>query len=95
VSKLGDLFHELVDSVISNPEQKERLHAAVDDLGGDDKDDDGGDGVKATPAAQAHAEELGVDLATVPGSGSGGTVTKADVAAVAAPDPTEAPPAEG
>lgn len=38
----------------------------------------------ATPAAVAHADETGVDLTTVEGTGSGGTITKSDVAAAAA-----------
>ena len=41
--------------------------------------------VAATKAAQVHAEALGVDLSTVEGSGSGGTITKADVVAAATP----------
>lgn len=40
--------------------------------------------VEATPAAQAHAEETGVDLATVEGTGADGKVTKPDVVAAAA-----------
>lgn len=43
--------------------------------------------VQATPAAEAHAAEVGVDLAQVEGTGKDGTITKADVAAAA--------PAEG
>lgn len=35
--------------------------------------------INATPAAQGLAEELGVDLATVTGSGAGGAITVADV----------------
>jgi pyruvate/2-oxoglutarate dehydrogenase complex dihydrolipoamide acyltransferase (E2) component len=37
----------------------------------------------ATPAAVAHAEETGVDLTQVEGSGADGKITKADVAAAA------------
>lgn len=45
--------------------------------------------VQATPAAQAAAEEAGVDLTQVEGTGSEGTITKADVvAAASAPEPT-------
>ncbi len=36
--------------------------------------------VRATPVARRMAEEAGIDLAAVPGSGPGGQVTKADVA---------------
>jgi pyruvate/2-oxoglutarate dehydrogenase complex dihydrolipoamide acyltransferase (E2) component len=45
----------------------------------DDKEE--AESPKATPAAAAHADELGVDLAKVEGTGAGGTITKADVAA--------------
>ena len=38
----------------------------------------------ATPAAQAHADEVGVDVASVEGSGKDGIVTKADVVEAAA-----------
>src|SRR5690242_17743124 len=41
----------------------------------------------ATPAAAAHADELGVDLSQVEGTGQGGTITKADVAAAAEDTP--------
>ena len=43
----------------------------------------------ATPAAVAHAEETGVDLTQVEGTGVGGTILKADVAAAAADAPVE------
>ena len=39
--------------------------------------------IEATPAAQAAAEEAGVDLSTVEGTGSEGRITKADVEAAA------------
>jgi pyruvate dehydrogenase E2 component (dihydrolipoamide acetyltransferase) len=38
---------------------------------------------RASPAARARARELGVDLATVPGTGPGGAVTREDVEAAA------------
>ena len=45
--------------------------------------------VQATPAAQATAEEAGVDLTQVEGTGADGKITKADVVAAAtAPEPT-------
>lgn len=37
--------------------------------------------IVATPKALQHAEELGIDLSTIKGTGAGGTVTKADVEA--------------
>jgi pyruvate/2-oxoglutarate dehydrogenase complex dihydrolipoamide acyltransferase (E2) component len=42
-------------------------------------------GPSATKAAAAKAEELGVPLADVEGSGKGGNITVADIEAVAAP----------
>ena len=39
----------------------------------------GGDGVKATPVGRNVAQEHGIDLSKVPGSGAQGRVTKADV----------------
>lgn len=47
----------------------------------------------ATPVARALARELGVDLATVRGTGPGGRITKDDVEAAAARGPAAAPPA--
>ncbi|GMV54322.1 MAG: dihydrolipoyllysine-residue succinyltransferase component of 2-oxoglutarate dehydrogenase complex [Betaproteobacteria bacterium] len=55
--------------------------------------------VSALPAARKLAEEKGVDLAAIQGSGRGGRVTKADVLGVAdqsaksVPSPAPAPPA--
>jgi len=40
------------------------------------------EGVRASPLARRMAEELGIDLATVPGTGPGGRITKADIEAV-------------
>ena len=45
------------------------------------------DSVKALPKARKVARERGVDLATVAGTGPGGSITVADVEAAAAPDP--------
>jgi 2-oxoglutarate dehydrogenase E2 component (dihydrolipoamide succinyltransferase) len=46
--------------------------------------------VKSGPAARRAAAEAGVDVAAVSGSGAGGAVTKADVAAHAAASPVKA-----
>jgi pyruvate dehydrogenase E2 component (dihydrolipoamide acetyltransferase) len=57
--------------------------------------------VKATPRAKRRAEELGVDLVTVDGTGPQGAVTEGDVetaaddAAASAAEPAEAASAEG
>jgi pyruvate dehydrogenase E2 component (dihydrolipoamide acetyltransferase) len=45
------------------------------------------DRVKASPVARRLAEQLGVDLAAVAGSGPGGRIVKGDVEAAAAPAP--------
>ena len=54
-------------------------------------------GVRASPAARRLAADQGVDLATVPGTGRAGVVSKPDVvehvARTPAPSSTEAPPA--
>jgi pyruvate dehydrogenase E2 component (dihydrolipoamide acetyltransferase) len=58
-------------------------------------DDTGSGRVKASPLARRVAEENGVDLASVKGSGPGGRIVKADVegAEVSAPEPPVAAPA--
>jgi pyruvate/2-oxoglutarate dehydrogenase complex dihydrolipoamide acyltransferase (E2) component len=43
---------------------------------------------KAMPIVRRLAEERGVDLASIVGTGTGGTITRADVEAAAAPSPT-------
>ena len=54
------------------------------------------DDVQATDAALIHAAELGVDISQVQGSGTGGKITKADVAAhVDAQAETEPEPSGG
>jgi len=50
-----------------------------------------GDKVRAVPSARRVARELGVDLASVPGSGRGGIVRRADVEAFASSAPASAP----
>ncbi|MGE5281134.1 MAG: multifunctional oxoglutarate decarboxylase/oxoglutarate dehydrogenase thiamine pyrophosphate-binding subunit/dihydrolipoyllysine-residue succinyltransferase subunit [Chloroflexota bacterium] len=52
----------------------------------------GADGVRATPVARRVAEEIGVDLRSVAGSGPGAKVTKEDVVAAAN---GAAPPTQG
>jgi 2-oxoglutarate dehydrogenase E2 component (dihydrolipoamide succinyltransferase) len=55
------------------------------------------DGVRASPVGRNVAQEHGIDLNKVPGSGAGGRITKADVMnfvekAATAPSPPTAPP---
>jgi 2-oxoglutarate dehydrogenase E2 component (dihydrolipoamide succinyltransferase) len=47
--------------------------------------------IAATPVARNVAEQFGVDVRSVPGSGPGGRVTKSDVIAASAPAPTPIP----
>jgi pyruvate dehydrogenase E2 component (dihydrolipoamide acetyltransferase) len=56
------------------------------DGGADDGDEDGGERVKASPVARRLAEELGVELRRIDGSGPGGRIVKADVEAAAEGD---------
>jgi pyruvate dehydrogenase E2 component (dihydrolipoamide acetyltransferase) len=55
---------------------------------------DGGGRVKASPVARRMAEELGVDLSELEGSGPGGRIVKADVEAAAGDGDGSAPEAE-
>ncbi len=50
-------------------------------------------GLRASPAARRLAEELGVDLASLAGSGAGGAITRDDVAA-SSPAPARKAPAQ-
>ena len=50
--------------------------------GGQQQEGGGGDGVeepKVTNAARRKAQELGIDLSTIQGTGSGGLITMKDV----------------
>jgi pyruvate dehydrogenase E2 component (dihydrolipoamide acetyltransferase) len=51
--------------------------------------------VKASPLARRLARELGVDLAAVSGTGTGGRIVRADVEAAATSPATSPPPAAG
>jgi pyruvate dehydrogenase E2 component (dihydrolipoamide acetyltransferase) len=54
---------------------------------------EGGDRVKASPLARRLAEQQGIDLARLAGSGPGGRIVKADLAATAAAPPAASAPA--
>jgi pyruvate dehydrogenase E2 component (dihydrolipoamide acetyltransferase) len=54
---------------------------------------DAGDRVKASPLARRLAEQKGVDLATLKGSGPGGRIVKADIDAASGAAPRAAAPA--
>ncbi len=66
-------------SVLGPPESASPAEDAVESASGTN----GADGVRATPVARRVAEEIGVDLRSVAGSGRGAKVTKEDVVAVA------------
>ena len=75
-------------AVQAEPEAEPTAAAAPTASG--ELDDEFPSGVKATPVARRMAEENGVDLSRVGGSGPGGRVRKADVAAfIASPPPAE------
>ena len=59
----------------------EQGEADGDGGGPEDDDDDDGD-VRATAAAESLADEHGIDISDVDGSGHGGRVTKGDVEAL-------------
>ncbi len=63
---------------------EERAPAAASSNGADGDDDDGR--TKASPVARRVANELGIDIADVEGSGPGGRILKADVEAAAGAD---------
>lgn len=50
-----------------------------DEFASDDGDDEVEEEIHASPAAAKLAEEIGVDLADVTGTGKGGSITKGDV----------------
>lgn len=77
----------VVDSVVSTP-NRAGSHAS-------DAPATTTEAPSATAAAVAHADETGVDLSTVEGTGANGTITKPDVvaAAAASDEPVEEPPA--
>jgi hypothetical protein len=74
---------QLMDSTAREAENRRVLEAQGIDVpetptNGDDNDDDN-DEPAATAGAQEAADELGVDLSQVEGTGKGGKITKADV----------------
>jgi pyruvate dehydrogenase E2 component (dihydrolipoamide acetyltransferase) len=69
---------------------EEREHATASSNGSD-----GGERVKASPVARRMANELGVDIADVQGSGPGGRILKADVQAASESDGGGKPEEDG
>jgi pyruvate/2-oxoglutarate dehydrogenase complex dihydrolipoamide acyltransferase (E2) component len=68
----GGATQQAQDTVGYVPEQA--LNAAGQDTGGDEASEP-----RATNAARRKANEMGVDLSTVQGTGSGGLITIKDV----------------
>src|SRR5215208_4542407 len=76
--------------------EEEREPAPVATADRPPQPDDGNGRVKASPIARRMARDLGVELASLEGSGPGGRIVKADVEAAAknGGEAEEAPPAE-
>jgi pyruvate dehydrogenase E2 component (dihydrolipoamide acetyltransferase) len=86
---------EDVPSAEDTAPEEEREPAPVATAEPEPRPDDGNGRVKASPIARRMARDLGVELATLEGTGPGGRIVKADVEAAAQNGgKTEAPPAE-
>ncbi len=87
---------EDVPSAEDNVPEQERLPAPVATAEREPRPDDGNGRVKASPIARRMAHDLGVELATLEGTGPGGRIVKADVEAAVqnGGKTTEAAPAE-
>ncbi len=77
------------EEITPSTESTESAHSTESPPPPDARDDKGKDGrIKASPLARKIAEDAGIDLTAVEGSGPGGRIVKADVlAAKAAPPP--------
>jgi pyruvate dehydrogenase E2 component (dihydrolipoyllysine-residue acetyltransferase) len=84
---------EDVPSAEDTAPEEEREPAPVATAEAEPRPDDGNGRVKASPIARRMARDLGVELATLEGTGPGGRIVKADVEAAANGAKTEAPPA--
>jgi pyruvate dehydrogenase E2 component (dihydrolipoamide acetyltransferase) len=94
---------ELVPRAEDSAPEEEREPAPVATADRPPQPDEGNGRVKASPIARRMARDLGVELATLEGSGPGGRIVKADVEAAAArnggkaepePEPEAAPAPE-
>jgi pyruvate dehydrogenase E2 component (dihydrolipoamide acetyltransferase) len=75
--------------------QPEPIATAEQEEAEQEADDEGNGRVKASPIARRMAQDMGVELSTLQGSGPGGRIVKADVEAAAQNgDQAEAAPAE-
>src|SRR4051794_35492472 len=85
---------EQEDEPEEEPEPEEEREPATASVSDGDEAEDGDDRTKASPVARRVANELGVDIADVQGSGPGGRILKADVEKAAGEDggaPEKAP----
>ncbi|WP_423751599.1 dihydrolipoamide acetyltransferase family protein [Salinirarus marinus] len=78
----AQLEAELDSGETAEPTEEETSATAAESGGGDG----GGESVTATPRARRRAEELGVDLSSVDGTGPQGAVTESDVETAAESD---------
>ena len=76
----GDAATETVDE--ATDEVEETMEQAVQEVGEVADSENGTEAPNATNAAQRRAEELGVDLSALQGSGAGGLITVKDVVKV-------------
>jgi pyruvate dehydrogenase E2 component (dihydrolipoamide acetyltransferase) len=85
---------ETVPSAEDSAPEEEREPAPVATAEREPRPDEGNGRVKASPIARRMARELGVELATLEGTGPGGRIVKADVQAAAQDGKKEEAPAE-
>ena len=74
-----DAVNKRLDQVEKRLDQLDRVESKLDQLLAAQNATSNGDSTDATDAARHVAEELGVDLAEVQGTGSGGQITVDDV----------------
>jgi pyruvate dehydrogenase E2 component (dihydrolipoyllysine-residue acetyltransferase) len=78
-------------AVVGDPSDSER--SAAGPVAGEDTSPEPSERIKASPVARRLAEERGIDLATVDGTGPGGRIVKKDVKRAAKADGAEEAPA--
>jgi multifunctional 2-oxoglutarate metabolism enzyme len=81
--QVGQVLAELTVGAVSGAPAESDAKEAPESPAAPQPAVDGADGTRASPVARRIAAASGVDLSSVPGSGPGGKVTKADVLAAA------------
>src|SRR5262249_15198426 len=81
--QVGQVLAELIVGAVSGAPAESEAKEAPERPAATQPAVDGADGTRASPVAGRIAAASGVDLGSVPGSGPGGKVTKADVLAAA------------